>query len=118
MYGLCFARSLNSDVRKFLDGSFQVICFALAVASLLVSLQLLTIAHCDRFDGLLCFCLWLSGFCFIKFLCWNVCWLTGFWVFVLKTFLCATQTIVIICGAPACDLGGLVHPFLQPWELF
>ena len=56
MYGLCFARSLNSDVRKFLDASFQVICFALAVASLLVSLQLLTTALCDQFDGFLrCF---------------------------------------------------------------
>jgi hypothetical protein len=38
MYGLCFARSLNSDVRKLLDASFQVICFALAVASLIISI--------------------------------------------------------------------------------
>ena len=67
MYGLCFARSLNSDVRKFLDASFQVICFALAVASLLVSLQLLTTAHCDQVDGLLRCCLLFSGFSFQDF---------------------------------------------------
>ena len=28
----------------------------------------------------------LSGFCLVKFLCWNVCWLAGFWVFVLEAF--------------------------------
>ena len=45
--------SLYCNVRKFLDVSFHSISLALAVASLLVSQQLLTIAHCDRFDGLL-----------------------------------------------------------------
>ena len=53
LFGVCFSGSLYCNVRKFLDASFHVICLALAVASLLVSLQLLTIAHCDRFDGLL-----------------------------------------------------------------
>ena len=70
LFGVCFAGSLYCGVRKFLDADFHVICLALAVASLLVSLQLLTIAHCDRFDGFLrCFCFPLSGFCLILFLC-------------------------------------------------
>ena len=48
LLGVCFAGSVYCNVHKVLDASFHVICLALAVASLLVSLQLLTIAHCDR----------------------------------------------------------------------
>ena len=56
LFGVCFAGSLYCNVRKFLDASFHVICLALAVASLLVSIQLLATAHCNQFDGLLrCF---------------------------------------------------------------
>ena len=56
LFGVCFAGSFYCNVRSFLDVSFHVICLALAVVSLHVSLQLLAIAHCDRFDGLLrCF---------------------------------------------------------------
>ena len=53
MFGVCFACSLYCNVRKFLDVSFHGMSLALAVASLVVSLQLLAFAHCDRFDGLL-----------------------------------------------------------------
>ena len=53
LFGVCFAAAFYCNVRSFLDGSFDVICLALAVASLLVSLQLMPMAHCDRFDGLL-----------------------------------------------------------------
>ena len=52
LFGI-FAGLLYCNVRKFLDVSFDCISLALAVASLVVSLQLLTIAQCDRFDGLL-----------------------------------------------------------------
>ena len=62
LFGVCFAGSLYCNVRKFLDASFHVICLALAVASLLVSLQLLTTAHCDRFDGLLRCCFFVVWF--------------------------------------------------------
>ena len=69
LFGVCFAGSLYCNVPKLLDVSFHGISLASAVASLLVSLQLLTTAHCDRFDGLLrCCFLWLSGL-FIKILC-------------------------------------------------
>ena len=64
LFGVCFAGSLYCNVRKFLDASFHVISLALAVASLLVSLQLLTIAHCDRFDGLLRCCFFVVWFLF------------------------------------------------------
>ena len=59
LLGVCFAGSVYCNVHKVLDASFHVICLALAVASLLVSLQLLTTAHCDRFDACWCF-----------FVCW------------------------------------------------
>ena len=50
-----------------LDVSFHVIFLALVVASLLVSLQLLTTAHCDRFDACCVGVFLFAGFCF-KFL--------------------------------------------------
>ena len=68
LFDVCFAGALYCNVRKFLDVSFHVICFGLAVASLLVSLQL----HCDEFDGLLSCCvvvISLSGLCVSKFSC-------------------------------------------------
>ena len=57
-------------------------------------------------------------FLFTKSLCWNVCWLAGFWVSVLKAILCPKNKMVIIFGAPNCDLGGLVPPFWYLWGLF
>ena len=69
LFGVCFAGSLYCNVRKFLDASFHVICLPLVVASLLISLQLLTSVHCERFDGLLNCGFSLSGFRFTKFLC-------------------------------------------------
>ena len=56
LFDVCVAGSLYCNVPKFLDVGFHGISLALAVASLLVSLQLLTSAHCDRFDGLLRCC--------------------------------------------------------------
>ena len=44
-----------------------------------------------------------------------MCWLAGFWVSVLKAILCPKKKMVIIFGAPNCDLGGLLHPG-RPWE--
>ena len=68
LLGVCFAGSVYCNVHKVLDASFHVICLALAVASLLVSLQLLTTAHCDRFDACCVGVFSFAGFCFIKFL--------------------------------------------------
>ena len=65
LFGVCFAGSLYCNVRKFLDASFHVICLALAAASLLVSLRILTTAHCDQFDDVLrccCFVVWFLFF--------------------------------------------------------
>ena len=51
LLGGCFAGSVYCNVHKVLDASFHIICLALSVASLFGSLQLLTAAHCDRFDA-------------------------------------------------------------------
>ena len=40
-----------------------------------------------------------------------MCWLTGFWVFVLKAISCPKKKVVIIFGALNHALGGLVLPF-------
>ena len=69
LFGVCFAGSLYCNVRKFLDASFHVICVALAVASLQVSLQLLTIAHRDQFDGFLRSCFFVVRFLFYYIFC-------------------------------------------------
>ena len=68
LLGVCLAGSVYCNVHKVLDASFHVICLALAVASLLVSLQLLTTAHCDRFDACCVGVFLFAGFCFTKFL--------------------------------------------------
>ena len=48
LLGVCFTGSLYCNVRKFLETSFYVVCLASAVASPLVSPQLLTTAGCDQ----------------------------------------------------------------------
>ena len=52
---------------QVLDASFHVICLASAVASVLVSLQLLATAQGDRFDGLLRCCFFVVWYCFLNF---------------------------------------------------
>ena len=51
---------------------------------------------------------------FIQFLCWNVCWLAGFWMLVLKAFFILEQEKVIIFSVQNSDLGGPVPP---SWHL-
>ena len=68
--------------RQFLDVSFHTIYLALAAASL----QPVTFAHCfktigsTRSDGLLGCWVFVVWSLLVIFLCWNVCWLAGFWV--------------------------------------
>ena len=55
----------------------------------------------------------LSDCCFTEFLCWYVCWLVGFWMFVLRAcFISETENGNQMCSQ-SCGLRGLVPPHTE-----
>ena len=56
--------------------------------------------------------------CFRKFLCWNVCWLAGFWMLALEAFFelgCYFQSQGMSFGKPCASIFALCGTIFSPW---